>query len=347
MFSRRMKLTAAAGFTRRMGIGLRAGANLVELLRAEAKNGTQQQRDAIGKLITGVMQGEEISQLMEKDSKFFPPLMASLVHVGEETGKLETVFLTLAEHYDQQVSLRRQFIKSIIWPSIQLILAIGVLSLVIWLMGILTTSAGGPMADILGLGLRGEEGVLKFWGYIAVIVAIISLLIFGFKKNVGGVQNMLPLFYLVPKLGPSVQTITLSRFARTLALALEAGLDPIRSIKLGLESTDSEYYSGGAERAKIAIRDGGQSLAGGLAATNVFPEPFLSMVEISELSGTEAESVGHLAQDYEERAKIAMRTLSGIATFIIWITVALTIIFFIFRIVAFIMGMYSDAVQGL
>ncbi|TWU06466.1 Type II secretion system protein F [Stieleria varia] len=330
-----------------MGVGLRAGADLVKLLRAEAQHGSARQRQAIENLITGVLQGEQISDLMKRDNKFFPPLMASLVHVGEETGKIETTFLTLADHYDQQLSLRRQFVKSIIWPSIQLVLAIFVLSLVIWLMGILSPPGGGEMTDILGLGLRGESGVLKFWGYIAIVAAFLAAIYFAFVKNVGGVQNLLPVFYMIPKLGNSVRTITLARFTRTLSLALGAGLDPIRSIALGLESTDSEYYSAGAEKAKLAIRDGGQTLAGGLAATNVFPEDLLQMVEISEISGTESESIGTIANEYEERAKIAMGTLSGIATAVVWVTVAAAIIFFIFRIVSVIMVPYKEAFEGL
>ena len=343
MFFQRMGISAAGGFCRRMGTGLRAGADLMRLLNAEAKYGSPRQREAIGHVVESVSAGFSISDAMKQRRSFFPRLMISLVNVGEHTGKLERTFLTLAEHYENQVSLRRMFLTAIAWPMLQLIVGIGVISLVIYLMGILTPVSGGQMTDILGLGLRGPAGVLVFWCYIACVVAILWALYYGYQRNLGGVQNVIPLLYLIPKFGPSLQTITLSRFTRTLALGLESGLDPIRSVKLGLDSTDSDYYRSGAEVFESAVRDKGDTLAGGLRLTDLFPDPFLHLVEVAELSGTESESIDHLAVEYEERAKMAMKTLAGVATAIIWLAVAATLIFFIFRIAATYLGAINDA----
>jgi type II secretory pathway component PulF len=284
---------------------------------------------------------------MKQQRCFFPRLMVSLTRVGEDTGKLERTFLTLADHYDQRVALRRQFLSSIAWPAIQLTIGLGVISLFIYLMGVLTPAGGGQMADMLGFGLRGGSGVLIFWGYIACAVAIVWACYFAYRRNLGGVQNLIPLLYLVPKLGPSLQTITLSRFTRTLALALGSGLDPIRSVKLGLDSTDSDYYRSGGEVFESAVRESGETLAGGLRATELFPESFLHLVEVAELSGTESESIDHLADDYQERAKMATRTLSGVATGVVWVTVAGVLIFLILRLAMKIFGAYDQALQGI
>ncbi|MCA9139165.1 MAG: type II secretion system F family protein [Planctomycetales bacterium] len=332
MFFQRMSLSAAGAFCRRMGIGLRAGVDVVRLLDTESKFGTTRQRDAISDVTENVKAGFQISESMKRSSSFFPSLLISLVHVGEESGTLERTFLTLAEHYEHQVAIRRQFVSSIAYPVIMLTIGIGVVSLVIYLMGVLTAVGGGPMQDILGLGLRGGKGVLIFWGYIACILAVILACYMGFQRNLGGVQNLVPLLYKVPKIGPALQTITLSRFARTLALAMGAGLDPIRSVKLSLNSTDSDYYRSGADQFESSVRDRGDTLAGGLRSTYLFPEPFLHLIEVAEMSGTESESIDHLADDYEERAKMAMRVLAGVATTIITLTYILTMIFFILRI---------------
>lgn len=201
------------------------------------------------------------------------------------------------------------------------------------------------MEDMLGFGLRGGRGVLIFWCYIAGGAAVLASLFVAYKRNVGGIQNLIPLLYMIPGLGPSLQTITLSRFTRTLSLALGAGLDPIRSVKLSLDSTDSDYYRGGAKIFESAIRDRGDTMTGGLRSTELFPEPFLHMVEVSELSGTDSESIDHLAVEYERRAASAMKTLSGIATGVVWICVAGGMIFLILRIAMKIFGAYDAALQ--
>ncbi|MCO8122355.1 type II secretion system F family protein [Stieleria sp. TO1_6] len=343
MFSQRMSLSAAAGFSRRMGTGLRAGADILRLLKSESKYGSNQQREAISHLLTSINEGFSLTDAMKQRPKFFPGLMISLTRVGEDTGKLERTFLTLAEHYEQQVQLRRQFMSSISWPAIQMFLGLGVISLFIYLLGILQPASGGQMADMLGFGLRGGTGVLIFWSYIAAVAAIFVALYVAYQRNLGGVQNLIPLLYLIPKFGPALQTITLSRFTRTLALSLGAGLDPIRSVKLSLDSTDSEYYRSGGEIFETAIRDRGDTLAGGLRSTSLFPETFLQLVEVAELSGTESESIDHLCTEYEERAKMAMRTLSGIATSVVWLITAGTLVFLIIRMAMNIFGAYGLA----
>ncbi len=327
-----MKLSAAANFCHRFGTGLQAGVDLVRFLETEASHASGAQQAAILKLVEGAKKGEHLSDVMEKE-KFFPPLMTAMVRVGEATGRMERTLLTLSEHYRQQLETRRLFIRSIAWPMLQVIAAIGILSLLIYLMGILVPAGGGQMTDILGFGLRGGKGVLLFWLYVGLFFGAIGLALWAFNRNVAGIQNLIPLIYMIPKIGPSIQTITLSRFCWTLALALDAGLDPIRSIRLALDSTDSDYYRAGADDAEKAIL-AGASLAGGIEATKLFPPDFIGRVEISEHSGTDAESIEYLAREYDERAKTAVRVLSGIATIIIRVTVILVFVFLIFRIAA-------------
>lgn len=339
-----MSLPASGGFCRRFGTGIRAGADLLRLLESESKTGTARQRSAMIGLRENIMQGETINEGMKKQQGFFPPLLVSMTRVGEATGKLERTFLSLAEHYEQQLKLRRAFLSSIAWPVLQLLAGIGVISLLILILGMFSSPTGGPMMDILGFNLRGPSGVLWFWGYLAVFFGIIGIFVWAFFRNVAGLQNLIPLLYAIPGIGPAIQTITLSRFAWTLSLALEAGLDPIRSVSLALDSTASAYYQTGARKVEKAIL-GGETLAGGLRATKIFPDDFLSFIEMAELSGTDAESIDRLAQQYDERAKMAMKTIAGIATGVIWLFVVGVLIFLIIRLAMNIAGVYSEALS--
>lgn len=346
MIGRRMGLASARDFCRRMGIGLRSGVDVLRLLDTERKYGPPRQRSAAESVREATLSGHTLTDAMKAKRDFFPPLLVSMTRVGEATGRMERTYLMLAEHYENQVTLRRGFLRAITWPLIQLLIGIGVISLVIYLMGILTAPTGGEMADILGLGLRGGTGVLIFWGYVAAAFGVIAAGYYAFRVNFAGVQNLIPLIYKIPGAGYAFQTITLSRFAWTLSLALDAGLNPIESIRLALDSTDSEYYRTAAGDAESNIRDGG-TLASALNATSIFPEDFITSVEVAELSGTDSESIDHLAREYDQRAGAAMRTLAGIATGIIWISVAGFLITMIFRIVMFISGVYSEALEGL
>ncbi len=331
-----MTLSAAAGFCYRFGTGIKAGADFLAMLQSEAGYGSARQRAAMLAVREGAKHGEALSVSMQREEPFFPPLLISMIRVGEETGRLERSLLNLAEHFQHRLSLKRKFMSSLAWPGIQLFLGIMVISLLIWLMGAFN------MADMLGFGLVGTKGVLIFWSYIALFFAVIGGMIWAFFRNVGGVQNIIPILYMIPVVGPSLRTITLSRFCWTLALALDSGLDPIRSMYLALDSTDSEFYKGAGKISEDAILSGA-SLSGAMKATELFPDEFITRVEMSELSGTDAESIDRMAKEYDDAAKRAVSTLSGIATGFVWLGAMGALIFLILRIAMSISGAYSDA----
>jgi len=344
MFGSRMKLKSARDFCRRFGVGLKAGADLLRLLESESRHGPPRQRAAMIELRERASGGSSLADGMAASKRFFPPLMITMTRVGESTGRLERTLLSLSEHYEQQVTLRQNFLRAIAWPVVQLVAAIGVVSLLIMLMGMLTPGTGGEMMDLLGFGLRGPSGVLIFWGYIAVACALVGGAIWAYRRNLGGVQNIVPLIYRIPMIGSAVQTITLARFTWTLALGLDAGLNPIPAIDLALDATDSDYYRSGAADAEGAIRRG-RSLAEALAATSLFPEELIMQVEVAEMSGTDAESIDHLARDYDQRAQAAVKTIAWVATGLIWLSTAGLLIFLIVRLVMSIVGVYSSALE--
>ncbi|TWU36545.1 Type II secretion system protein F [Novipirellula aureliae] len=339
-----MKLSAAQGFCYRFGTGIKAGADLLVLLKSEAGYGSPRQRSAMLALRDGAKDGQLLSKSMKAEHPFFPPLLIAMTRVGEATGRLERSLLALANLYQHRLMLKRKFLTSLAWPGLQAFGGLMAISLLIWLLGVLTPPTGGEMFDTLGFGLRGTSGVLQLWAYVGIFFVIIGGMIWAFFRNLGGVQNIIPILYLIPVVGPALQTITLSRFCWTLSLALDAGLDPIRSIDLALDSTDSDYYRGGSDLARDAIL-GGATLSGGLKATNLFPEEFLTQVEISEISGTDAESIDRLAAEYDEKAKSAVSTISAIATGLIWLSVIVVLVFLILRMAMRIFGGYAEALE--
>ncbi|MEX0824862.1 MAG: type II secretion system F family protein [Pirellulaceae bacterium] len=344
MFTPRMGIATAASFCYRLGVGFRAGADLIALIRAEAKSGSPRHREALQNVAAGLANGQSLTDALKTQGKYFPPLMIALVNVGESTGRLERALLSLAEHYQHRVSMRRTFLMGIAWPVLQLGAAILAIGLLIWLLGVLSPPTGGEMLDIAGFGLRGTSGVVIYFGFVFLFFVLIALAVIGVRNNWLGVHNLIPLFYAIPKLGPAIRVITLSRFCWTLAMTLDAGLDPMRSVRLALESTGSDFYRSGIKPAHQAIQQG-TSLSVALQRSEVIPDEFITNLEVAELSGTDAESLETLARDYDERARAAVRTLTGILTAVIWISVIVLMVFMIFRMLTNIMVPYREALS--
>ncbi|XZE52738.1 type II secretion system F family protein [Planctomycetaceae bacterium SH139] len=342
---KRMGLAASAEYCRRFGLAFRAGVDIVSLCRSEAKHGREIQRLIMARVADGVASGSPLAESMvAADPKFFPTLMVSMVRLGEQTGRLERTMLQLADHYQHRLQVRRMFFSAIAWPMIQLFAAIMILGLLIWIIGLLPSAPGREPFDPLGFGLRGSKGVAIYFFYVSVIAGWLALLFYAGKNNWFNLHALVPLTFMIPKVGPALQTITLARFTWTLSMSLDAGLDPFRAIALSMDSTGSEHYRSETKTAENAIRKG-DSLTGALASTQVFPSDFLNAMEVAELSGTTSESLGHLAEDYDTKAKMAIRTLAGIASGVIWLCVVVALVFIILKMAMQVFGVYSDAMS--
>lgn len=339
-----MPLGASAHFCRRFGTGLRAGVDVLRLLDNETKHGSPKQKAIMSELHHAIRNGETLPGAMKQQAGYFPPLMIAMASAGEATGKLERTMLTLASHLEDRIKVRRDFFRQISWPMLQLFAAINILALLIYILGVLTPATGGEMFDPTGFGLRGAGGVLRFYSYVLAVALLIGGVIVAFQKNLGGIQNLIPLLYRVPVAGVALQTITLSRFVWTLALSLDAGIDPIRAIHLALDSTDSDFYRSAKDDVEQSIRSG-RTMSETLLATEIFPEDFITAVEVAEISGTDAEAMQHLAEDYDDRAGRAMQTLATFASRGIGAAVMLLLIFLILRMAMTISGGISDALQ--
>ena len=59
-----------------------------------------------------------------RDSKFFPPVVTSMISIGEETGNLYGVLLKVASSYEAEVDRNVKTLTSIIEPIIILIMGL-------------------------------------------------------------------------------------------------------------------------------------------------------------------------------------------------------------------------------
>ncbi len=62
----------------------------------------------------------------------------------------------------------------------------------------------------------------------------------------------------VPVVGTTLQTMALARLSWTLSLALNAGIDARRAIRMALQSTQNRYYTQHIDKAEAVIVRGGQ-----------------------------------------------------------------------------------------
>ncbi len=323
-----MKLKALASFCRRMGVGLRAGVDILRLLESEQRMGNARHQAAMQQLNDSIRAGNTLAKGMLDQKKYFPPLLIQMVHASELGGRMDGMFAYMANYYEQLKVSRATFISRITWPLIQLVMAVGIIGLVILIQGILSPNSG---YDASGVGLSGVGGFVTYCIAVSSVAFILSVSTFGIWKNWFNCHRVLmPIVQRIPTLGTALVTLGLSRLSMTLSMLLNAGVEARRSVKQAFLATGNYYFIGGMDRA-IAEVERGASFGDAFAASKVLPQEFVETVQLGELSGTETESLDHLALDYQQRSQAALNTIAHVTSFTIWLGILVLMAFMIIR----------------
>ena len=98
-----LRKSAVSRFTRTLGTLIGSGVSILDGLEITAKTaGNRVIQDAIMESRTSIAGGETISAPLQK-SAVFPPMVISMIAVGEQTGGLDEMLSKIADFYDEEV----------------------------------------------------------------------------------------------------------------------------------------------------------------------------------------------------------------------------------------------------
>jgi type IV pilus assembly protein PilC len=98
-----LRKSAVSRFTRTLGTLISSGVSILEGLEITAKTaGNRVIQDAIMESRASIAGGETISAPL-KESAVFPPMVISMIAVGEQTGGLDEMLSKIADFYDEEV----------------------------------------------------------------------------------------------------------------------------------------------------------------------------------------------------------------------------------------------------
>ncbi len=122
---------AIARFTRTLGTLVQSGVPILQALTIVKETaGNLIVANAVAAVYESVKEGETITAPLEK-SAVFPPMVISMVDVGEQTGALPEMLLKIADNYDEEVDNAVTAMTSLLEPIMIVFLAVIVGSIVI------------------------------------------------------------------------------------------------------------------------------------------------------------------------------------------------------------------------
>lgn len=341
MFSSRVSQAALASWCRTVGQSLAAGVSLTRALEKQAgRRGSAVQRLSQA-LLDHLRDGDDLPGALQQEADRLPPLVVSMGQVAASTGRLPEVLKELANYYDFQVRLRRQFLSQIFWPVMQLVIAVGIIGLLIFVIG--AVAGDKPEVDLLGFGVYGAAGATRWFAMVgsAAAAGYCGFMVLRYGLKMPWVDHLL---LSLPVLGEALRMLAMARLCFAMHVTMDSPLPPQVTLPMCFAATDNQAFIALADPAVDAINRG-QTIYEALRRSRLFPDDFLDALDVAEESGQIPESMGRLAGEFNERAEMRMAALNIVASWLVWLGVACIILYFVFRMFMGYVGMLNEAMD--
>lgn len=290
--------------TRQLATMLTTGVPIVQALKLVGDNHRKAEMKSILAQITkSVEAGTPLSKAMRTASAHFDTLYVDLVETGEMSGNLPEVFERLATYREKSEQLRAKVIKALIYPSMVVLVALGVsylmLTMVIPEFESMFKGFGAELPWFTQQVLKLSHWVQAYslWAFIAIAAAIFSLK--ALRKNSFQIRLKTSRLGLkFPIIGNVLAKASIAKFSRTLATSFAAGIPILASLKTTAKTSGNVHF-------ETAINEVYRDTAAGMPMyiamrnTEAFPEMVLQMVMIGEESGQLDDMLNKVATIYE------------------------------------------------
>ena len=313
----RVKLKDLAIFSRQFATMINSGLSLLRTLNILAEQ-TENPLLAktIGMLRDDVERGSSLSGAMTKHPKVFSALFVAMVRAGETGGQLDTVLMRVADNYEADYKLRQKVKSAMTYPVV--VAGIAVMLLTVMLLFIVPTFAnmftglGGelPLPTKILLALSEQAKIIVPVFFIGSIVGYIVYKRVR-KSNQQARLRFDRLKLKIPIFGDLFQKVAVSRFTRTLALLLRAGVPVLQALDIVSDSTGNEVLAEAARDVKESVRSG-ESMSGPLANHKVFPPMVVQMIAVGEDTGALDAMLDKVSDFYDQEVESTTESLTSL-----------------------------------
>lgn len=300
-------------FTRQFATMINSGLPLVQSLNILALQTENPKLKEVSKAVVyDVEAGNTLADSFAKHPKAFSQLYVNMVAAGEAGGILDTILLRLATFLEKNDKLIRKVKSAMIYPAV--IFSVAFLAIAVLLIFVIPVfqqmfadaNVALPLPTRVVIGL--STFLKSFWWAVA---GGIILIVVGFKQwhaTSSGRRRVDTALLRLPILGDVLRKSAVARFTRTLGTLISSGVSILDGLEITAKTAGNMVIQDAimASRSSIA---GGDTIAGPLEKSAVFPPMVISMIAVGEQTGGLDEMLTKIADFYDDEVDIAVSGL--------------------------------------
>jgi type IV pilus assembly protein PilC len=299
--------------TRQFATMINSGLPLVQALEILAKQTENKAlSDVTRAVVYDVESGHTLADALRKHPKAFTDLFVNMVAAGEAGGILDTILLRLAQFLEKNDAIVRKVKGAMIYPAV--IFSVAGIAISVLLIFVIPTFQAMFASVNLALPLPtriviGASSLLQhYWWAILIALGATAYAIRRYYKTAPGKLQIDKLLLKTPVLGDLLRKSAVSRFTRTLGTLISSGVSILDGLEITARTAGNMVIHNAVMESRASIA-GGETIAGPLQKSAVFPPMVISMIAVGEQTGGLDEMLSKIADFYDDEVDAAVSAL--------------------------------------
>jgi len=280
-------------------------------LATSSRNKLLQQ--ALTDVIHNLEGGLSLAASLQTREDVFDNLFMSMVHVGENTGQLDTAFKQLADYLEMERETRKRIKQATRYPMMVLI----AISIAIVIINVLVIPAFAAFFAKFDAELPWQTRLLMatsdfFIEYGWFMLIALALAAYGFMRYIDTEKGRFQWdrFKLkAPIIGGIFERIALGRFSRTFSMTYRTGVPILQALIVVARAAGNSYIAKFVNEMRGQI-ERGETLTRAAANSGMFTPLVLQMLAVGEETGALDSLMDQVADFYEEEVDYDLKQLS-------------------------------------
>ena len=272
-------------------------------------------REIVSAMIVSIEGGKTFSEALADFPRVYDEVFVNLVRVGEHSGELNKVLLSLTESLKWQDELAAQTKKVLMYPAFVGTVVTGVvfflmIYLVPQMIGFIE-NMGHEIPVHTRMLIATSDFVANYWYAILIFPVFLVFFIKMLAKIRPGVAYKIDAlklrFWLV---GPILRKIILSRFANYFALLYASGVTVLQGMQISEDIVGNKVISTALADVRQQIADG-KNMSESFESVGLFPPLVLRMIKIGESTGGLDSALQNVSYFYNRDVKDSIEKLQS------------------------------------
>ncbi|RYV03454.1 MSHA biogenesis protein MshG [Shewanella sp. OPT22] len=315
LFQRKVSLEELQIFTRQLYSLTKAGIPILRSIAGLAESTHSiRMKKALSSILEQLTAGRPLSSAMNQHPDVFDALFVSMVHVGENSGKLEEALIQLSGYIEREQETRRRIKAAMRYPTFVLV----AIAIAITVLNILVIPKFADMFSRFGADLPWATKVLiatsnafvNHWVLmlIGLVGAIVGIRFWHASEK--GEKQWDKWKLKIPVVGSIIERSTLSRYCRSFSMMLGAGVPMTQALSLVADAVDNQYMHDRIVGMRHGI-ESGESMLRTSAQSGLFTPLVLQMVAVGEETGQIDSLLTDAADFYEGEVDYDLKNLTA------------------------------------